>query len=169
MKKDVKKGLIYVSYDAYEYMNYFHLVMDEEFVCKGVPDGKTDELFGYLDQENIKDSEIAWCIIADQDATDWEYKNAFAQKGRNIHAQHTIDVFRITELLKKEFFVDFTFDQNEHEGKLLQMLFPKQGEINREEPAKEKTKPIPDRKKQEPKKTEFSEIIREKLRREALR
>lgn len=165
----MKNGWIYISYDGFDYIDYFHLIIDDEFVLKFVPNEEIDRLFCYLDQMDIKDSDIAWCIAADQDATDWEYEHAFSERGRKINAKDNIDVSHLTKLLKEEFGMDFTFECDENADKHLSMYFPKQSKSGRLSVNKEelisKTKEIFDRSANQEEITEFAKIILEKYER----
>lgn len=163
----MKNGLIYISYAIDEYVNYFHLMIDDEFVLEPIPHENIDKIFCELDQRGIDDYDITWCIIADQGATDWDYENAFSERGKKINPGFTMDFSHISALLKNEFNMEFTFDKDANADKQLCMWFPKQNEqppINKNEIV-DKTKKILDSADNDEEITEFAKIILEKYER----
>lgn len=82
----LKQVLIYISYDTYEYVNYFNMVVDDEFVIEYLPVEKSDELFDVLDKMNICDSDMELLIVADENASYWNYQKEFEKRKRNLPA-----------------------------------------------------------------------------------
>lgn len=122
-----------------------------------------------LEQMNIEDSDITWCIISDKDATEWEYENAFSERGKKIKFSDRVDFSYITTLLKNEFGMNFAFDNDADADRYLYMYFPEQSKgdqlrINKEDII-EKTKEILENADNDKEITEFAKIILEKYER----
>ena len=165
----LKQGLIYINYDSYDYVNYFHFMIDDEVVLKYIPIENIDAIFSKLDQMDMKDSDITWCIVADQNATDWEFEKEFSDRGRKINSGKTIDLYCISELLKNEFNMEYSFDHDADADQYLRLCFPEQEKADRllidKEDIIDKTKEIFDRAEHDDEITEFARIILEKYER----
>lgn len=75
------KCLIYISYDRDEYVNYFHLAVDEQFVMNSIPVDMVGRLFSEIKRYCTCKNTADWYIMADCAASDWDFRTTFQENG----------------------------------------------------------------------------------------
>ena len=58
----MKKIIIYVSYDPYEYINYFHLIIDDKAILSYCPDEKKETILDKI-IDNGEEKKVLNCIL----------------------------------------------------------------------------------------------------------
>lgn len=79
------KALIYICYDPFAYTNFFSLAINDQRVCDVVPEERINELFFKCDELNLSKTETKWCIVQDEDASQWNYEEEIESRGYKIN------------------------------------------------------------------------------------
>lgn len=68
--------IIYISYDAYEYVNYYHLICNGKKMIEYCPEEKIATIFEKI-KENTNNPELY--IVQGADSTIWNFEEEFAE------------------------------------------------------------------------------------------
>lgn len=79
------KVLIYICYDSFEYTNYYSMAINNQKVCDLVSEEQKKDLFSKCEELNISKSESRWCIVQDEDATNWDYVDEITALGYKLN------------------------------------------------------------------------------------
>jgi len=118
--------LIYISYDLNDYINYFHMIVNEEGTLKYVPIERVSELFEKLEEEGITGSDMKLQIVADENASDWNFEEDFKKYGYVLPAAQNGEASEICNVLEKNFHGRFYFSEESlnKEGIGIKSLYP---------------------------------------------
>ena len=78
------KFLIYISYDQFEYTNYFHLAVNDEVVVDFCPVERLDDLFKTIIEKGRTVKSFELDVIQDENASEWDCLEAFQEHGIKI-------------------------------------------------------------------------------------
>lgn len=111
------KCLIYISYDSLEYINYFHLAIDDKFVMNYVPiESAIDLLINAKEYCSVNDY-IDWYIISDKEASYWDFESIFKDNDFELSCKSEWNDSEICEYLSKCFNENFCMDEGKEEFK----------------------------------------------------
>lgn len=97
------KLLIYISYDQYEYTNYFHLAINDDVVIEYRPEEKVDDLFKTIIEEESVNKSFELYIVQDENASEWDYLKAFQEYGIEIHPISNTDTEQLCQVMNTLF------------------------------------------------------------------
>lgn len=104
--------IVYASYEQFEYVNYYHLINNNELLIEYCPEEKIDDIFQEI--ANIKSemnsSEIY--IVQDKNATEWDYLELFQKHNIELHTLENYDVTQLYDVLNTVFGREFNKDNN---------------------------------------------------------
>ena len=124
----MKNVLIYISYDMSEYINYFNMFIDDEIVTRALPIERSDELFDILDEMQISHMGMTLQIVADTNASDWDYKEALKKRGYSLSVITHTDSVHICEVLEETLGVKYCFSdaskETNKDGVKVQFIYP---------------------------------------------
>lgn len=81
----MNKVLIYITYDSFEYVNCYSLVLDGEILCELIPEERMGELFEKMESACVSKEKADWCIVQDEDVTIWNYESELLEHGYKIN------------------------------------------------------------------------------------
>lgn len=99
--------IIYSSYASHEYLNYYHLIHNDEVLMEYCPEEKIDDLFQQIDsiKNQAKNSEIY--IVQDEDASEWDYLEMFQKYNlvlQELGQKDTVKLCNVmNSVLRREF------------------------------------------------------------------
>lgn len=77
--------LVYISYDPYEYTNYFHLAVNNEVVIEYCAEESVDSLFDIITAKESRGKNFKLYVVQDEKALEWDYLRAFQDHGIEMH------------------------------------------------------------------------------------
>lgn len=77
---------MYISYDQFEYTNYFHLAVNDEVIINFCPVERLDDLFKTIIEKRRTIESFELDVIQDENASEWDYLEAFQQHGFKIRS-----------------------------------------------------------------------------------
>ena len=118
--------LIYVKYDIGEYVNYFNMIVNNELVIEYLPVERKEELFETLVARGISDSNMNLQIVADEDASVWDYEEDFEEWGYRLSARMNKTDFNICELLETTIGGKYCLADNSEnfDSNVIKILYP---------------------------------------------
>lgn len=136
------KSILYISYDRYEYLNYFHLVVNGQKVLQYVPSEMETEIDDNLKKKCETDGEIELCIVKDEEASEWEYQDFFRQNGYKIIGTNDLNTDTMCENMCEFFENDFVIGkEGDSQNKVeLKVMFSGKVTITKTSATKEETK-----------------------------
>ena len=84
--------LIYISYDQYEYTNYFRLAMNHEAVIEYCPEEEADRLFNIIIEKECVNKRFQLDVVQDENASKWDYLKVFREYGIEIRQINNPDM-----------------------------------------------------------------------------
>lgn len=81
------KLLIYISYDQYEYTNYFHLAVNANVAVEYCLEEKVDDLFEVIIEKESGEKSFELSVVRDENALEWDYLKAFWEHGVKIRSE----------------------------------------------------------------------------------
>lgn len=97
------KLLIYISYDQYEYTNYFHLVVNDDVIIEYCSEEKVDRLFEMIIEKENRVKSFELHVIRDENALEWDYHKAFQEHGIEIYTVNSNDPEKICQIMNARF------------------------------------------------------------------
>lgn len=103
--------IVYVSYDHYEYINYYHLIINGDILIKYCPEEKIDDLFQkiYAIKNELKNSEIY--IIQDENASQWDYLEIFQKCNFVLQALDDKDSSKLCNIMNSVPGIEFNSEK----------------------------------------------------------
>lgn len=118
------KVLIYICYDSFAYASFFSLAINGERVCDVVPEEQISELFLKCEELNVSKSETMWCIVQDEDATDWNYEEEIKSNGYKLNPL-VVSLSNLTTTMNNLFDNDFVIAPNQDvKKKNVKVIYP---------------------------------------------
>lgn len=89
--------ILYASYEQYEYVNYYHLINNNEILLEYCPEERIDDIFQKIDniKSEINNSEI--CIVQDENVTEWDYFQLFQNHNVELHTLKNNDATQLRD------------------------------------------------------------------------
>ena len=98
--------IVYVSYDQYEYRNYYHLMNNDDILIEYRSEDELDILFQSIKENKGSANSIEIYIAQDKNALEWDYSGEFQKHHIDLHKKENCDEERvykiINEVQKKE-------------------------------------------------------------------
>lgn len=120
------KCLLYISYDSSEYINYYHLAIEQEFVMEYVPIESVGNIFKKVQDYGCDDWD--WYIFSDEEASDWNFKGAFEDYDFKLSSRSEWTDSDICDFLSRSFGEDYFINDGSNKveklGKSIIKLFP---------------------------------------------
>ena len=95
--------IVYASYDQSEYVNYYHLIHNDETLIEYCSEEKIDDLFRKINFiiSDVKSSEIY--IVQDKNASEWDYQKMFRTYNLVLHALDDKDIMLLCNIMNSVF------------------------------------------------------------------
>lgn len=99
--------IVYISYDQFEYVNYYHLIYNSDILLEYCPEEKVDDLFQKIDdiKSELNNSEIY--IVQDENAFEWNCYELFREHNLELRLSNDNDISQICEIMKLVFQREF--------------------------------------------------------------
>lgn len=97
------KVLIYISYDQYEYTNYFHLAVNNEVVKYYCPEENVDILFKEIIEKESFAKTFELSVVQDENASKWDCLEAIQEHGIEIHPLNDINIDYLCQVMNSLF------------------------------------------------------------------
>lgn len=124
------KALIYICYDPSAYTNFFSLAINNQIVCDVVPEERINELFLKCEELNVSKAETKWCIVQDENASQWNYEDEIKAKGYMINPL-VVSLSNLTTTMNNLFDNDFVIAPNQDETKKkVKVIYPVKFEVD---------------------------------------
>lgn len=128
------KCLLYISYDKSEYINYFHLAIDSEFIKIYVPIEGVNDLVAEIKKYCSVGDYIDLCICADKKATRWEdFETCFKNNGFKLSCTTEWNGSDICDFLSSKFDDCFYLNDSnniiENQNKIITRIFSGSGQL----------------------------------------
>ena len=108
------KFLIYINYDQFEYINYFHLAINDNLVIEYRPEEKVDDLFEtIIEKESVSDS-FELCVVQDKDALEWNCFKAFQKYGIETYPKSNKDLEKLCRVMNLLFNGEYVIDGKDY-------------------------------------------------------
>lgn len=114
--------IVYASYEQYEYVNYYHLINNSEFLIEYCPEEKIDDIFQEIVNIKSGTGSLEIYIVQDENATEWDYFNLFREHNIELHMLDNIDDKQLYDMLNTAFGRKFSTD-NDYGCQKLCILF----------------------------------------------
>ncbi|MCR5587508.1 MAG: hypothetical protein K6F77_08245 [Lachnospiraceae bacterium] len=127
----MKTVIIYLSYDGDE--EFLHVAIDNEFTIDFIPKFSNEDVFKEFKRISSDDIDLDLYIIADKDASEWDFKSNFKENGIDIDnekrfSKGTLKESQICKILENRFKDRFIFENSDNYGddncKVVKILFP---------------------------------------------
>ncbi len=97
------KLLIYISYDQYEYANYFHLAVNDNVIIEYYTEEKVDNLFEMIIEKESKVKIFELYVVQDENALEWDYIQKFQDYGIETHPVSNKDSEQLCQIMNTLF------------------------------------------------------------------
>lgn len=104
--------ILYASYEQFEYVNYYHLINNNELLIEYCPEEEIDGIFQEIAniKSGIDSSEIY--IVQDENATEWDYLKQFKEHNIELQMLDNIDNTRLYDILNTLLRTKFSMDDD---------------------------------------------------------
>lgn len=116
--------MIYISYDQFEYTNYFHLIVNDKVVTEYCLEENVDTLFKTMIENESIDKTFELFVVQDEKALEWNYLEAIQKHGVEIHPLSNVDSDYICQIMNSLFDNEYEISSKDDVSnkKLIQIL-----------------------------------------------
>lgn len=98
----MNKAVLYVSYDSFEYRNYYHLIYNGSIAegCSYLTDDELDQLFRQLREIAGDAGKLEIYIVQNPEAEKWDWPELFRRHQLLFHQSERMDAPAVKEMLR---------------------------------------------------------------------
>lgn len=119
------KILIYIKYNQYDYINYFHLIVNDKVVDGVYLEEEIDTLFKIIIEKEKNGQNFELYIVQDKDASNWDFLKKIQEYGIKIQPLSNKNTNYICEILNSLFDGEYEISDKDNvfNKKIIRVLF----------------------------------------------
>lgn len=108
------KLLIYISYDQYDYTNYFNLAINNDLFIEYYSEDKIDDLFKAVSEKENGMKSFELYVVQDENALEWNYLTALQEHGIETHPVNAKAPEQLCQIMSALFGGDYEVKSKEN-------------------------------------------------------